>query len=103
MLMNSWMKFSKLMALHKPKQPCWKKLPWQIVESTHFSTLATLYNYHFIMYNTSKKHGTQLIPNVVWKFVYKDYLKAYPNPHIVEETLKGPSTWTFEGIEDAYF
>jgi hypothetical protein len=55
------------------------------------------------MYNTSKKHGTQLIPNVVWKFVYQDYLKAYLDPQFVEETLKDHLHETFEGIGDAYF
>jgi len=55
------------------------------------------------MYNTSKKHGTQLIPNVVWKFVYQDYLKAYIDPQFVEETLKDHLHETFEGIGDAYF
>jgi hypothetical protein len=55
------------------------------------------------MYNISKKHGIQLIPNVVWKFVYQDYLKAYPDPQFDEETLEDHLHETFEGIEDAYF
>ncbi len=55
------------------------------------------------MYNISKKHGIQLIPNVVWKFVYQDYLKAYPDPQFDEETLEDHLHETFEGIGDGYF
>jgi hypothetical protein len=55
----------ELMTLHKAKQPCQKKLPQQIVEFAHINTLVALYNCNFSMYNIGKKHGTQLIPNVV--------------------------------------
>jgi len=55
----------ELMTLHMAKQPCQKKLPRQIVEFAHINTLVALYNCNFSMYNIGKKHGTQLIPNVV--------------------------------------
>jgi len=63
-------KVSKSVALQKPTQPRQEGLPQQNMEFTHLNTLVTSYNYHFAMYSTSKKNGTQLIPNVVWKFVY---------------------------------
>jgi hypothetical protein len=38
------------------------------------------------MYSIGKKHGVQLILNVVWKSI--NYLKAYLKPQFVEKTLK---------------
>ncbi len=58
------------MTLHKPTQPHQEGLPQQIVEFAHLKTLVASYNHHFAIYSISKKHGTQLILNVVWKFVY---------------------------------
>jgi hypothetical protein len=65
---ETWM--FKLVTLHKLTQPHQEGLLQQIVEFAHLSTLVASYNHHFAMYSTGKKHGTQLIPNVVWKFVY---------------------------------
>jgi hypothetical protein len=73
----------KSMALHKLTQTHQEGLLQQIMEFAQLSTLVALYNHHFAintlvalynrhfaMYSTGKKHGTQLIPNVVWKFIY---------------------------------
>jgi hypothetical protein len=51
------------------------------------------------MYNIGNKHGTQLIPNVVWKFFYWDYLKTYPNPRFVKETLKNQLQETLKELK----
>jgi hypothetical protein len=72
MLTSSWLKFKCLnkwhyTSLHNPTK---EGLLQHIVESAHLSTLVALYNCHFSMYNIGKKYGTQLILNVVWKFVY---------------------------------
>jgi uncharacterized protein YaaW (UPF0174 family) len=46
------------------------------------------YTSHFATYNIGKKQVIQVIPSVVWRNVYLNYQKEYPNSTIAEETLK---------------
>jgi uncharacterized protein YaaW (UPF0174 family) len=46
------------------------------------------YTGHFAKYSIGKKQVTQVIPSAIWKNVYLDYQKEYPNSTIAEETLK---------------
>jgi hypothetical protein len=66
-----------LMVQPKPRLLQKEKYLMQLVESLHLSTMATSYNLHFVAYNTSKKHVTQLIPTIVWKQIYINYQKTY--------------------------
>ena len=60
----------------------------EIVASDHLSTLISSYNVHFAEYSTGRKNVTQVIPSLVWKNVYSDYIKIYPNSTFKETTLK---------------
>jgi len=59
-----------------------------IVDYVHLSSMAASYNHHFMLYNRNKNNVTQLIPNQVWKVVYKDYKKQFPNSEFHLESLK---------------
>jgi hypothetical protein len=47
-----------------------------------FKLLVVSYDIHFVAYYFDKKKKSQLIPNVVQKSIYQDYLKAYHEPHL---------------------
>jgi hypothetical protein len=64
------MQQSKFVALHRIKVLQKNKVPRQIVESLHLSTMVASYNKHFASCNKGKKQVTQLIPIVVWKQIY---------------------------------
>ncbi len=44
-----------------------------MVESIQLTTMATLYNMHFVSYNMGKKQATQRIPTIVWNQIYVNY------------------------------
>jgi hypothetical protein len=55
------------------------------MEFMQFNLLVASYDIHFAAYYFDKKKMSQLIPNVVWKSIYQDYLKAYHEPHLLEK------------------
>jgi len=55
------------------------------MEFMQFNLLVASYDIHFAVYYFDKKKMSQLIPNVVWKSIYQDYLKAYHEPHLLEK------------------
>jgi hypothetical protein len=46
------------------------------------------YTCHFATYSIGKKQVTQVIPSAIWKNVYLDYQKEYPNSTITEDWLR---------------
>lgn len=73
---------------HRAKAPRRDKGNRVMVESTHLSTMVASYNQQFGEYSKTKKHVTQLIPSIVWKAVYENYLQSYPESTLAEDTLK---------------
>ncbi len=64
----------------------------KFVEFLWLNIVVALYHVHFATYNISEKHAIQLIPNIVWKTIYQNYLKTYPKAMFVDETLKKLNT-----------
>jgi hypothetical protein len=60
----------------------------QFVESIHLSTLLAAHGRHFAKYSEGRTNVTQLVPKVVWRSVYKEFLEVYPSFEFAEETLK---------------
>ena len=59
-----------------------------IVESLHIRAMAASYKHHIALYSKDREQVNQIIPSAVWKGVYAQYLKQFPNSPFVEETLK---------------
>jgi hypothetical protein len=87
---EDWMETQQFefVAFKKTNEPQKEKTPRQIVESFHLSTVPASYTCHFATYNIGKKQVTHVIPSIVWRNVYFDYQKEYPNSTIAEEALK---------------
>jgi hypothetical protein len=60
----------------------------EIVGSDHLSMLVSSYNGHFADYSIGWKNVSQVIPSVVWKKVFNDFVEIFPNCTIKESTLK---------------
>ncbi len=58
------------------------------MDSVHLSFMVASYNHHFMFYNQDKSNVTQLIPGQVWKAMYKDYKKQFPNSEFHPKSLK---------------
>ena len=59
-----------------------------VVESEQLSVMVASYHQHFGKYSNGQKQVLQLIPNVVWKLVYVDFLQRFEDNLFQEETLK---------------
>jgi hypothetical protein len=59
-----------------------------IVDFVHLKFMATSYNHHFMFYSWDMSNVTQLIPSQVWKVMYKDYKKKFPDSEFHFESLK---------------
>lgn len=70
------------------KAPRREKGTCVMVESTHLSTIVASFNQQFGEYSKTMKHVTKLIPLIVSKAVYSNYLQSYPESTLAEDTLK---------------
>ena len=60
-----------------------------LIDSVHLSLLVSSYHKHFNEYSIGrKKASSQLVPSLVWKLVYADFIKEYPNSTWKEDSLK---------------
>ena len=60
-----------------------------LIDSVHLSLLVSSYHKHFNEYFVGrKKASSQFVPSLVWKLVYADFIKEYPNSTWKEESLK---------------
>ena len=60
-----------------------------LIDSVHLSLMVSSYHKHFNEYSVGrKKTSFQLVPSLVWKLVYADFMKEYPNNTWKEESLK---------------
>jgi superfamily II DNA helicase RecQ len=58
------------------------------VHTVHLSTLISSYNTHFADYSVGRAKVTQVIPGKVWKAVYEDYKRTFPDSVFTEDGLK---------------
>ena len=59
----------------------------ELIPPTHQIVLSYAIIRIFYAYWKGSKQVTQLMPSVVWKQVYVDYLVKYPTPLFMEDTL----------------
>ena len=60
-----------------------------LINSVHLSLLVSSYHKHFNEYSIGhKKTSSQIVPSLIWKLVYADFIKEYPNSTSKEESLK---------------
>jgi hypothetical protein len=50
--------------------------------------MVTSYHIHFTTHSNGTKNMTQLIPSMVWKLIYTNYVGAYLDFPFMEDTLK---------------
>jgi hypothetical protein len=62
--------------------------------------MAASYNTHFATYFSVTNQVTHLIPVIVWKRTYNDYVTVFPNSPFYEDTLKGPVAKCLKGFKN---
>jgi hypothetical protein len=72
---------------HFPRATKKAKTARQTVHTVHLSTLITSYNIHFADYSVVRTKVTKVIPRKVWKAVYEDYKKTFPDSLFTEDAL----------------
>ncbi len=58
------------------------------MDFVHLSFMAASYNHHFMLYSRDENNVTELIPNQVWKDVYNDCKKEFPDSKFHPKSLK---------------
>ena len=60
-----------------------------LIDSVHLSLLVSSYHKHFNENCIGReKASSQFVPSIVWKLMYADFSKEYPNSTWKEESLK---------------
>lgn len=59
-----------------------------LVDSSHVCALEAAFHHHFAVYSKDRKTVNQIIPSVVWKAVYSQYKRIFPNSKFQQESLK---------------